>query len=98
MSKSKNYPEKKIGPLPGGIQIAIWINEIDTDDGPRKVRSVTVTPRRYKDAESGEWRDAKGYNATDISALIFALTRAQEYIFDNPLEQEKKEAEEAGTF
>jgi len=98
MSKSKNYPEKKIGPLPGGIQVAIWLNEIETDDGPRKVRSVTISPRRYREAQSGEWKDAKGYNAADLSALIFALTRAQEYVFDHPLEQEKKEAEEAESY
>ena len=40
--QSANRPEKKIGPYPGGIGVAIWMNTIETDDGPRKVRSNVV--------------------------------------------------------
>ena len=47
-----NQPERKIGPFSGGITVAIWINEIDSIQGARKGRSVTISPRRYRDAES----------------------------------------------
>lgn len=53
-----NRPEKKIGPYPGGIGVAIWTNAIQTDGGQKNVRSITLSPRRYKDAQSGQWKDS----------------------------------------
>ena len=86
-------PEKKIGPFPAGIGVAIWINSITTDDGPRKMRSVTIAPRRYFDRQSNEWRDSGSYYPGDIPALIFALAKAQEYIFTTPIPGEPSDAE-----
>ena len=51
-------PEKKIGPFHGGLGISIWLNEVETEQGPRYFRSVTLAPRRYRDATTGEWKDA----------------------------------------
>lgn len=82
---SANRPEKKIGPFPGGIGVAVWINSIQTDDGPRKVRSVTLSPRRYKDPETGEWRDSSSFQIGDLPALIFALQKALEHDYTHPL-------------
>jgi hypothetical protein len=92
-SASNSRPEHKIGPYPGGIGVAVWLNTIDTDDGPRQVRSITISPRRYLDSESGEWRDAGSYRIGDLPALIFALQKAQEYIYTKPLPEEKEAAE-----
>jgi hypothetical protein len=64
---------------------------VETDDGPRKYRSITVSPRRYLDRESGEWRDSSAYYPGDIPALLFALTKAQEYILTTPMPGEKPE-------
>ena len=85
-----NQPERKIGPFSGGISVAIWINEIDTDQGARKVRSVTISPRRYRDAD-GEWHDTSGYRPGDLPALIFALEKAQEYMYTTPLPNSEDE-------
>jgi hypothetical protein len=82
-------PEKKIGPYPGGIGVAIWLNQVETDDGPREIRSITIAPRRYKDDESGEWRDSPSFRTSDIPALIHALTQAQSYIYRVPLKRER---------
>ncbi len=82
---ARNRPEKKIGPYPGGIGVAIWLNAIETDDGPRKVRSVTISPRRYRDPENGDWKDAPSFRPGDLPALIFALQKAQEYVYTTPL-------------
>jgi hypothetical protein len=82
--RSATRPEKKIA-YPGGIGVAIWINTINTDNGSRKVRSVTINPRRYKDPDSGEWRDAASFRPGDVPALIFALQKAQDYIYSTPL-------------
>jgi hypothetical protein len=78
-------PEKKIGPYPGGIGVAVWVNTVDTDNGPRKIRSITISPRRYRDSETGEWRDAPSFRPGDLPALIFALQKAQEFVFTSPL-------------
>jgi len=50
----KKMPEKKIGPYRAGIGAAIWLNTIETQNGPRKVRSVTLNARRYKDDRDGQ--------------------------------------------
>lgn len=69
-------PEKKIGPFPGGIGVAIWLNAIETADGPRRVRSVTISPRRFRDSKTGEWRNAGSYRLTDLTALILGLEKS----------------------
>ncbi len=83
--RTQNRPEKKIGPYPGGIGVAIWLNTIDTPDGTRQIRSITISPRRYRDQQTGEWKDAGSYRPTDLPALLFALTKAQEYCYTTPL-------------
>lgn len=91
-------PEKSIGPYPGGIGVAIWLNTIETSDGPRKVRSITISPRRYRDAESGEWRDAASFRPMDLPAMLFALTKAQEYCYTVPLPGETEGGDERSPF
>jgi hypothetical protein len=82
-------PEKKIGPFAGGISVAIWLNTADTPDGPRAFRSVTISPRRYLDRESGEWKDASSYNPGQLPALVFALQKALEFVLETPLPDQK---------
>jgi hypothetical protein len=83
--QQRSPPEHKIGPFAGGIGVAVWLNTADTDDGPKQFRSITIAPRRYQDRETGEWKDAGSYNPSDLPALIFALQKAQEYVFTTPL-------------
>ena len=73
--------------------MAIWLNTVDTEHGPRKFRSITISPRRYRDSESGEWRDSSSLRAGDLPALIFALQKAQEYVFTTPLPGQDQEHE-----
>ena len=80
-----NQPELKIGPFPGGIAVAVWKNTINTEQGPRTNRSITISPRRYKDPESGEWKNASSFRYIDLSALILALQKAQEFCATTPL-------------
>ena len=35
-------PEKKIGPFHNGLGIAIWLNSVETEHGPRYFRSNVV--------------------------------------------------------
>ncbi|MBI3468291.1 MAG: hypothetical protein HY000_35250 [Planctomycetes bacterium] len=78
-------PEKKIGPFPGGITVAIWLNTIETQSGPRQIRSVTISPRRYRDPKTGEWRNAGSFRLSDLTALILGLEKAQEYMLTTRL-------------
>ena len=91
--QQRSPPEKKIGPFAGGIGVAIWLNTVDTDDGQKQFRSLTIAPRRYQDRESGEWKDAGSFNPSDLPALIFALTKAQEYVFTTPLPNQDSTAD-----
>lgn len=94
-STTSNAPEKKIGPYAGGIGVAVWLNGVETDQGRRTMRSVTISPRRYRDPESGDWRDAGSFRPGDLPALIFALQKAQEYIYTTPLPDQEEEHEES---
>ena len=88
-------PEKKYGPFHGGVGVAIWLNQIQTDDGPRFFRSVTIASRRYRDEDSGEWRDAGSLRSTDLAALILGLEAARDFIASTPLPGEAVEEEHA---
>lgn len=85
-------PEKKIGPFAGGISVAIWLNTLQTDNGPRKIRSISISPRRYRDAE-GQWRDSSSLRPSDLPALLFALQKAQEYIYTTPIPGQEEDTE-----
>lgn len=88
------YPEKKYGPFQGGCGLAIWLNEVKTQDGPRFFRSVTVQPRRYRDRKTGKWKDAVSLRPSDIPALVLAMESAQRYIADTPLPGQPAEGED----
>ena len=93
-----NRPEKKFGPYPGGIGVAVWLNTIETQNGPRRIRSLTLAPRRYRDAKTGEWKDAPGYRPGDLPALIFALQQAQEFLISEPIPGDEQEQEQGIPF
>lgn len=83
--QSKNRPETKFGPYTGGVGVAVWINEIDTDAGTRKIRSITINPRRYFDSTSNQWKDSRSFRPEDLPALIFGLQKALEHTYLVPL-------------
>ena len=91
------HPEKKYGPFQGGCGLAIWLNEVKTDDGPRFFRSVTVQPRRYLESKTGKWKDAKSLRPSDLAALILAMESAQAYIANTPLPGQAAEGEDIET-
>ena len=37
------------------------------------IRSVSIAPRRYRDKQTGEWKDSGSFRPGDLSALILAL-------------------------
>lgn len=86
---AKNHPERKISPVNSGLSVAIWINEVETDNGPQQFRSITVSPRRYLDTKSGKWKDSSSYRPSDLPALLFAIAAARDYCYVTPLPGQK---------
>lgn len=78
-------PEYKIGPFHGGLGVAIWSNSVETDNGLRYFRSLTLAPRRYRDSKTGEWKDAASYRPVDLTTIILALQEARRYCAETPL-------------
>jgi hypothetical protein len=87
-------PERKFGPFHNGLGVAIWLNTVETDQGTRYFRSITVAPRRYRDAKTGEWKDAVSYRPVDVPTLVLALQAAHDYIRVTPLPGQPVEGEE----
>ncbi len=92
-ASTPRYPEQKYGPFHGGVGVAVWLNEVQTDQGPRYFRSVTIAPRRYRDSDTGEWRDAGSLRSTDLPALILALQAAHQFMASTPLPGQPVEEE-----
>jgi hypothetical protein len=79
------------------VGVAVWLNEVQTDQGPRFFRSLTIAPRRYRDEKSGEWKNAGSLRTTDLPSLILALQAAHEFMLSaalpgQPAEEEQVEA------
>jgi hypothetical protein len=87
-------PEKKYGPFHNGLGIAIWLNCVETANGPRYFRSITLAPRRYREPKTGEWKDAASYRPVDLATLELALAQARQYIASTPLPGQPVEGEE----
>ena len=87
-------PERKFGPFAGGIGVAVWLNTVEGDDGTtRKARSITLSPRRYRDRKTGDWKDSSSYYPGDIPALVFVLQKALEYVIMTPIPGESQDDE-----
>src|SRR2546426_32045 len=78
-------PEKKWGPFPGGVGVAVWLNEVETEQGKRFFRNISIAPRRYRDSKTGEWEDSGSFRPQDLGVLLLALEAAQAFIATTPL-------------
>lgn len=86
-------PERKYGPFHGGVGVAVWLNEVQTEHGPRFYRSLTLAPRRYRDEKTGDWKDAGSLRTTDIPSLVLALEAAHRFCTETPLPGQPAEEE-----
>jgi hypothetical protein len=76
----------------------VWRNSLKADDGPREVRSVTFNPRRYKDRETGEWKDSNSFRQSDLPVLMLALQCSWQHMTLHPLPQAAEPDEEGTPF
>jgi hypothetical protein len=89
-------PEAKFGPYAGGIGVAVWLNTIETADGRRETRSITIAPRRYRDRQTGQWKDSGSFRPSDIPILLVGLQKAMEYVYTTPLPGHEEDVPEHG--
>src|SRR5438309_10035953 len=88
------HPEKKWGPFAGGTGVAVWLNEFETEAGTRYARTITLSPRRFRDPKTNEWRDG-AYRPVDLAALLLAIQAALDFCLSTPLPGEPVEPEES---
>lgn len=79
-----NKPEKTFGPFAHGLGVTIWCNVVETKEGPKAIRSITIDPRRYKD-DQGQWKDSTSYHVIDLPTITMALEKAYDYCQSTPL-------------
>jgi len=85
-----NNPRRSLAPYAGGIGVAVWLNTIETADGRRVMRSITIAPRRYRDRQTGEWKDSGSFRPSDIPILLVGLQKAMEFVYTTPLPATKE--------
>ncbi len=90
------HPEKKWGPFAGGTGVAVWLNEFETENGLRYARTITISPRRFRDPKTNEWRDG-AYRPVDLAALLLAIQATLDYCLSTPLPGESAEPEDVDT-
>ena len=92
--KTQRRPERKIGPFHNGLGLAIWLNEVKTELGPRFFRSITIARRRYLDSKDGQWKDAASYRPVDLATLELAIGAARQFLASTPLPGQPVEGDE----
>ena len=93
ISNYKNLLEdEKMKPIQkfqaGGIQAAIWSNEVEVNGEKFDIKSVTLQ-RTYKD-KNGEWKTSNSLKSTDLPKAMVVLGKAYEFLM---LKEEAIEAE-----
>jgi len=81
--RSEKKPEKEFATR--GLKVAVWLNSTETDEGVRHFRAFSISPRRYRDEKSGEWKDAAGYRPVDVATLQFLLRQVEGFLLTTPL-------------
>ena len=74
-SSSQRKPEKVF--RIGFVSASVFANDVDTDDGTRTIRSVSLQ-KRYKDGD--EVRYVSSFNLAELPQAIRALQLAQNYV------------------
>ena len=59
----------------GGICLDVWSNYISTQAGDIEVFRFSLR-KRYKDKQTGEWKDTNSYRINDLPKVALLCTRA----------------------
>lgn len=88
-----NKPQHKL--TAGAIDLAIWMNVVDTPTGRAEVLKAQVE-RRYK-ANDGSYKSTTSFGINDIPRVQYLLAKAYDYILTQQAEaREQRRQEHSG--
>lgn len=68
--------------MAASVAVCVWENQTSSDP-PRSFHSVTISPRRFWDEETKQWRDARSSQTSDLPGLIYLLQQALAFCCGN---------------
>ena len=75
MTNSKPVQKYKAG----GVEAAVWTNEVVGRDGSAGTMHSVSLERRYKD-ERGNWKSTSSFRESDVPKALLVLRKAYEYV------------------
>ncbi len=67
-----------------GLTVTIWQNESTTRDGQPIMRHSVTLNKRYRDQQTGEWKDSNSFFPDDLPRLRLLIEKAYELILLTP--------------
>ena len=65
----------------GAVSASVFVNEIETDNGKRRIRSVNLQ-RRYRDDNDGEWKSSNSFGLGELPQAQAVLDLAMKHVAD----------------
>jgi hypothetical protein len=62
----------------GSVTASVFVNEIETDAGKRRIRSVALQ-RRYRD-DDGEWKSSNSFGLGELPQALTAIDLALKFV------------------
>ena len=63
----------------GSVSASVFVNEIDTEGGKRRVRNVAIQ-RRYRDGD--EWKSSSSFSLGELPQATVVLELAMKHVAD----------------
>jgi len=65
----------------GAVSASVFVNEIETDNGKRRIRSVNLQ-RRYRDDNDGEWKSSNSFGLGELPQAQAVFDLAMKHVAD----------------
>ena len=65
----------------GAVSASVFVNEIDTENGKRRIRSVSLQ-RRYRDDSDGEWKSSNSFGLGELPQALAVLDLAMKHVVE----------------
>lgn len=63
----------------GAVSASVFVNEVDTENGKRRIRSVSLQ-RRYRDDSDGEWKSSNSFGLGELPQAQAVLDLAMKHV------------------
>ena len=72
----------------GSVSASVFVNEVDTEGGKRKIRNVNLQ-RSYRD-DKGDWQTSTSFGLADLPHVQAVVDLAFQHVADQEAEQSTK--------